>query len=165
MTQITALSTQRIIDESKYIIRRVRVDRNQPPQEVLDATGRVQSIDSDVVESMPRGDGDEVEVILFQPEPWEYTRPGFMSDDDLEKCFERRSFIPADPYSIAGLNRDDLAFADENPHITHWKDADGDWCYATFHRWLGKRILDVNRHDCGWRGHWWFASLPKKTQC
>lgn len=99
--------------------------------------------------------------MLFKPEPWEYTRPGFMSDEDLEKCYDRRGLIPADPYSVAGMNRDDQALADNHPHTTHWKDANGRWCFATFYRWDDGRDLDVYRRDSEWRDDWWFAGLRK----
>jgi hypothetical protein len=159
MTQIMTPSKKEMTQGQ--IVRRVKVNRDRTPQETLDATGRKQYTDSGVVQNMPRGEGKEAEVILFKPEPWEYTRPGFMSDDDLEKCFERRSLKPADPYSVAAVNEDDPAFADEKPHGTHWKDVNGNWCFAAFRRWNDGRRLDVGRFDSDWYGGWWFAGLRK----
>ncbi|MFA6408497.1 MAG: hypothetical protein WCW36_03475, partial [Candidatus Paceibacterota bacterium] len=48
---------------SGIIIRRhVRVDRTRTPQEVVDATGRTQYVDKDVLATMPIGEGEEVDV-------------------------------------------------------------------------------------------------------
>ena len=146
---------------SNLIIRKVKVNRSRSPQEALDATGRVQYTDRKVVDSMPKGEGDEVEVVLFKPEPWEYIKSGCISDDDLKKAYERRNSKPADPYSVAAVNEADPTFADEKPQGTHWKDAKGNWCYATFGRWGVKRKVFVRRSGSVWRGGWWFAGVRK----
>lgn len=144
---------------SDLIVRRVRVNRTRTGQEALDASGRKQYTDRSVVDSMPKGEGDEVEVVFFKPDLSE--RDGRISDDDLEKEFELRGLKPADPYSVAAGNEADPAFADEKPHGTHWKNADGKWCFAAFHRWDGERSVGVYRHDSVWDGFWWFAGLRK----
>ena len=118
---------------SNLIIRKAKVNRSRSSQEALDATGRMQYTDRKVVDSMPKGEGDEVEVIFFKLDL--SNRNGFISDDDLEKEFKLRGLKPADPVSVAAVNEADPTFADEKPHATHWKNAKGYWCYATFHRW------------------------------
>lgn len=96
------------------IIRKVKVDRSRTPQEALDATGRwVQYIDHEVADAMPKGDGEEAEVIFFKPDLSE--RNGVISDYDLEKEYELRGLKPADPYSVAAVNEADHAFADKMP--------------------------------------------------
>ncbi|MBU4480154.1 hypothetical protein KKG48_01780 [Patescibacteria group bacterium] len=130
----------------------VRVDRSLTPQQILDETGRKQYVNSDVVACMPRGKGDEVEVIFFK-------HGCFISDDDLEKEYERQGFVHADPYSLSAVNRGDPAFADEHSNCTHWKDSSGKWCYATFYRWDVERHVIVVRHVNAWRDGWWFAGL------
>ena len=156
---------RRRVEAVSNLIRRVKVNRTCTPQEALDATGRTQYTDATVVENMPKGVGEEAEVIFFKPEPSEYTRSGFMSDDDLEKCFERRVLTSADPYSVAAVNEADSAFADKMPHGTHWKDAEGKWCFAAFHQWSrAERYVDVRRSDDGWRDRWWFAGLRKPAR-
>jgi len=142
------------------VIRRVKVNRNRTPQEAIDATGRVQYIDSKVVEGMPRGEGDEMDVEFFKPEAWEYTRPGYMSDDDLEKALNRRG-LSNDPVAVAAANEADPSLADKMPHGTHWKDSEGKWCYATFDRWGDERGVDVDRRGSGWNDGWWFAGSRK----
>lgn len=144
---------------SNLIVRRVKVNRNLSSQEVLDATGRVQYTDRKVVDAMPKATADEVEVVFFKPNL--SNRNGFISDDDLEKEFELRGLKPADPISVASVNEADPAFADKNPHGTHWKDAKGNWCYAVFGRWSDERGVSVNRDDDGWNDRWLFAGVRK----
>lgn len=137
---------------SNLIIRHVTVLRDRSPQVMIDATHRKQYIDKGVLGAMPRGNGAEVEVIFFKV-------GRFLSDADLEKEYELRGLTPADPYSQTAVNIADPAFADNHPNGTHWKDADGNWCCATFSDWGGGRGVDVDRDDSDWSGHWWFAGL------
>lgn len=156
-----AVFRRRVEMVSNLVTRRVKVNRTRTQQEALDATGRVRYTDSEVVETMPKGEGDEADVIFFKPRPHEYTRPGFINDADLEKAYEWRGLKPADPYSVAAVNESDTAFADEHPHGTYWKDSNGKWCFATFSYWEGKRRVGVCRDGGGWRGGWWFAGVRK----
>ena len=145
---------------SNLIVRKDKVNRGRSQQEAIEATGRAQYTDRKVVDAMPKGEGDEVEVVFFKPDLSQ--RNGFISDDDLEKEFELRGLKPADPISVAAVNEADPAFADEKPHGTHWKDAKGNWCYAAFSRWSGKRGVSVDRHGAfDWSGSWWFAGVRK----
>ncbi len=144
---------------SNLIFRKVPVKRNRSQQEALDATNRAQYTDRKVVDAMPKGGDDEAEVVFFKPDLSE--RNGFISDDDLEKEFELRGLKPADPISVAAVNEADPAFADEKPHGTHWKDAKGNWCYATFNRWDVKRLVGVDRYGVDWDDRWWFAGVRK----
>ena len=150
---------RRVEAVSNLIIRRVTVNQIRSQQEAVEATGRSRYTTQEVVDNMPRGEGDEVELVFFKPDLSE--RDGSISDDDLELEFELRDLKPADPISVAAFNEADPAFADEKSHATHWKDADGNWCYAAFHRWLGERGVDVDRHDSSWLGDWWFVGVRK----
>ena len=144
---------------SNLIVRTVKVNRSRSQQGAIEATGRAQYTDRTVVDSMPKGEGDKVEVVFFKPDLSQ--RNGFISDDDLEKEFELRGLKPADPISVAAVNEADPAFADEKPHGTHWKDAKGNWCYATFNRWGVGCGVYVSRYGCDWCGSWWFAGVRK----
>ena len=144
---------------SNLIVRKVKVNRGRSQQEAIEATGRAQYTDRKVVDSMPKGEGEEVEVVFFKPDLTD--RNGFISDDDLEKEFDLRGLKPADPISVAAVNEADHAFADEKPHGTHWKDADGKWCYATFCCWRDGRGVYVDRSGFDWGDSWWFAGLHK----
>jgi hypothetical protein len=146
---------------ASMIVRVVCPDRTLTPNEMLKQTGRDLYVNNKVVACMPRGEGDKAEVIFFKPETWEYTKPGYMSDEDLEKAYERRGLKPADPYSQAQANKDDPALADTRPNATHWKDMDGKWCFATFNGWIGERRVYCNRNDRDWVGYWVFAGLRK----
>ena len=144
---------------SNLIVRKAKVNRSRSQQEAIEATGRAQYTDRKVVDAMPKGEGDEVEVVFFKPDL--SNRNGFISDDDLEKEFELRGLKPADPVSVAAVNEADPAFADEKPHGTHWKDAKGNWCFATFGHWFGERLVCVSENGSDWDVRWWFAGLRK----
>lgn len=144
---------------SNPIVRKVTVNRSRSQQEAIEATGCAQYTDRKVVDAMPKGEGDEVEVVFFKPDLSE--RNGFISDDDLEEEFELRDLKPADPISVAAVNEADPALADQTPHGTHWKDAKGNWCYAVFNRWDSRRGVNINRYGFVWSGHWWFAGVRK----
>lgn len=137
------------------IVRRVKVNRVRTGQQALDATGRKQYTDRKVVDAMPQGKGEEVEVVFFKV-------GRYVSDADLEKEYELRGLNPADPYSLAAVNEADNAFADEKPNGTHWKDAEGKWCFATFNLWRVERRVNVRRNfGLVWSVGWWFAGLRK----
>lgn len=153
---------KRVEAVSNPIVRHVKVDPKLTPQQVLDVTGGwKQDTDKSVVESMPRGEeGDgEGDVYFFQVDL--RARGGYISDDDLKKEFNLRGFKPAGPYYLAQVNADDPAFADDHPNVTHWKDANGKWCYAAFCRWGVGRSVVVGRGGRGWGDRWWFAGLRK----
>ena len=151
-----AVLRKRVEMVSSLIIRHVTVDRTQTPKQVLDATGRIQYTDGKVVESMPKGTGEGADVCFFKLGHW-------ISDDDLEKECDLRGLTPADPYSLAAVNEADLAFADEHPNGTHWKDANGRWCFVTFSRWGDERRVAVYRggSGCGWDDYWFFGGVRK----
>lgn len=152
--EMLAAVRRRVEAVSDLIVRRAKVNRTRAPQAALDATGRKQYTDPTVVNAMPRGEGDEVEVYFFNV-------GRYVSDDEVEKEFDLREFKPADPYALAAVNEADPAFADEYPNATHWKDADGKWRYAAFSRWLDGRFVSVLRGGGGWGDAWWFAGVRK----
>ncbi len=137
-------------------ICRTKVNRIRTPKEAIDATGRFQYTNHKVVQGMPRGEGNEVDVVVFNLEAWEYTKPGFISEDDLEKAYNRRG-LKNDPMALVAANEDDLSLADKMPHGTHWKDANGYWCCITFDISGGERGVGVYRDGRGWDGRWFFA--------
>lgn len=154
VTEMVSVVRRRVEAASNMVVRRVRVNRCRTPEQVIEATGRHQRINPNVVNAWPCGNGEEVEV-------WFFKLDRYISDPDLDREFELRGFKPADPYSIAAVNEADPAFADGHPNCTHWKDASGNWCYTAFYRWGGGRSVGVGRNSSGWGGHWWFAGLRK----
>lgn len=152
--EMFAAVRRRVEAMSGFIVRRAKVNRARAPQAALDATGRKQYTDRTVVDAMPRGKGDEVEVYFFNV-------GRYVSDDEAENEFDLRGLKPADPYALAAVNEADLAFADGHPNATHWKDANGKWCYAVFDRWDGERHVHVSRYGDDWFDDWWFAGVRK----
>ena len=140
---------------SNLIIHIVKVNRGRTPQEALDATGRVQYTDKDVVATMPRGEGEEAEVIFFNI-------ARFVTNAELDQEYELRGLKPADVYSLAAVNEADRDFAKEKPNGTQWKDAEGKYCFATFRQWGDdERRVSVYRDSHDWCDGWWFAGLRK----
>ena len=139
---------------SNLIVRHVTVNRGQKPSDALKATGRNLYVNDEVVKTMPSCNAVEVDVVFFN-------LGRYVNDADLEKEFELRGLVSADPYSLAKVNQDDPDFADEHPNGTHWKNAEGKWCFATFSRWVDERSVDVGRSDDDWGDSWWFAGLRK----
>lgn len=148
------LLRRRVEAVSNMIVRRVKVDRSRTPQQAIDATGRAQYTDRKAVDSMPQGDGGEVDVYFFPLRR-------FVSEDELAKELDLRGLKP-DPIAQAAINQDDPAFADDHPNGTHWKDADSRWCFIAFRQWRdGERGVDVDRSDCAWDDRWWFGGVRK----
>lgn len=141
---------------STSIVRLVTgVNRNLAPQQVLATTGWKQYTDREVVEAMPRSEGDKKEIVFFQ-------LGRLISYHDLEKEYQKLGLKPADPYSLVKVNQDDLAFADSHPNTTHWKDESGRWCYIAFSRsGDDEREVIVSRSGEVWNGCWWFAGVRK----
>lgn len=148
---------QRVEARASEVVRRATgVDRTLSPADLIAkvvATGRTEYVDEKVVKTMPKGEGDEPEVVFFKI-------GRFITDDDLEREYEKRGLVPVDPYSLATINMNDPAFDDERPNATHWKDSKG-WCYAMFSRLGGGRKVGVDRSDSGWGDLLWFAGARK----
>lgn len=138
------------------IVREVNVNRTRTPQEALDVTAHNLHTRNVIVDNIPKGEGDKVEVVFFALDL--SGRNGYISDDDLEKEFELRRLKPADLYSLAAVNEADLDFSNEKPNGTHWKDEKGNWCSAVFVHWgIGRHVLI--RDGEKWDDRWWFAGL------
>lgn len=152
--EMFALFRQRVEAKTSEVVRRVKVNRKRTPMQAIDATDRAKYVDEDVVAAMPKGEGKEVEVRFFRIGRW-------ITPVELEQEYERRGYKPADPYTLAAINEADPAFANDKPNGTQWKDGDGKYCYAAFHRWDDEREVFVSRLDVDWFVSWWFAGLRK----
>lgn len=139
---------------SSMIVRHATVNRSRSRQEAISATDRAEYLNDEVVATMLQGTGDSADVHFFKLDR-------YISDNDLEKEYALRGLKPADPYALAAVNEADQAFADEHPNCTHWKDVDGNWCYAAFGRWGDGRFVRVFRDDFEWSDDWWFAGVGK----
>ena len=133
---------------SGIIIRRVKVDRTRTPQEVIDATGRTQYVDKNVLATMPKGEGDEVDVYFVPTKRLVPVKevPAFLAQNGL---------VP-DPRAQAAVNEADSAFADKYPNGTQW----GNNCCLMFPRWDGERNVFCRHDDNDWNGHWFLSGVP-----
>lgn len=156
MDEFHAAVRKRVERMSNRVVRTVTVNRTRSAREALKATGRTLYATDSVVDAMPQGIGEIMEVVFFK-------RDRYLSDDELEKEYEVENLMPADPFSLAAVNEADPAFADTHPNATHWKDAAGKWCCAAFCRFDGERSVDVDRSDYDWRDYWWFAGFRKSA--
>ncbi len=142
--------------EQHSIVRRVSVDRNRTPVEMLMAAVGCISSGINGLDSIPRGEGDKVEVLFFKLDVV------CLNHEDLEKEFESRRIKPVDPYSLAAVNEADCHFLTKHPHITHWKDKDNEWCYMGFQHPTGRCVVRVGRgNDYDLRSYNWIAGLRK----
>lgn len=154
-TELLVLFRKHVEAVSSMIVRHVKVDRTRSPQEVLDATGRKQYTDRDVVKTMPRGEGEgeEVDVYFFNldydPTPAE-----------LDREYELRQ-LKADPIAQAQVNTDDPAFADDRPNNCQWGLENGVASFAVFDRWVGERDVNVLRYDGRWYRRCRFGGVRK----
>jgi len=138
---------------SEMIVRRVTVVRNRNPQEAISATNRTEYLNNEVVDDMPRCEGEEVEVYFFPLK--KYT-----SVADVQRMMEECGLKP-DPYAVDAVNEQDPIFADKHPNFTQWVDKNGNHCYLAFSRWDGKRDVDCSRSESGWDGDWFVCGVRK----
>ncbi len=138
----------------------VKVNRNRTPKEAVKAISRFERVYCSVVDSMPKGEGDEVELVFFEPITEEYTRLSFISDDDLEKAYKIRG-LESDPIALAAFNEANPAFSDEMPNATSWKDTNGNWCCIVFCSYNKRRDVSVRLCDKDWIVRYLFAGVRK----
>jgi len=146
---------------STIIVHYVSVDRSRTPQQALDATGRKQYVDKDVVDAMPRGTGKKVKMTYFKPDPSAY-KNGVLTCDGLAAEYKKRKLKP-DPQAQIDDNAANPAFADTTPNACQWVDKDGKYCCATFGRWRGGRDVRVDRDDDDWVDGWSFGGVPDES--
>jgi hypothetical protein len=141
----------------RLIVRRVTVIK-RAPKAALEATGRNLYFDKGAVKTMSFGQWGETDVTFFS-----LGGPSgrLISDDELDEEYALRDLKAADPFSLAAVNEADPAFADDHSNGTHWKDRNGNRCFATFYCWGSRRDVSVRRGRRNWDGRWWYAGVPK----
>lgn len=142
---------------NEMIVRRVKVNRSRSQQEVLDATGRTQYADKEVIGLIPgKGEGEEDVDVYFFP-----IRKN-TSVADVQVLLAQHGLRP-DGYAISAVNEADPSFAERShPNATQWVDADGKHCYVAFLQWRGgRRIVDVDRDEYDWNDRWWIGGVRK----
>lgn len=141
---------------SDIFVRKVYPHYKLAPQEAINATGRRQSVDNDIVSTMPKGVVEgRVEVVFFKVNH-------YVCWSNVDQEFELRDLKPADPYSLLKVNEDDPSFADTLPNFTYWKDAKNRWCFLKFGTYDGVRYVTIDHFSRGWcRNEWLFAGVRK----
>src|SRR3989338_4359836 len=92
--ELLAPFRSRVEAVSSMIVRPgITVDRKRSSKAALKATGRNLYVDDAVVEIMPRGEGEEVEMIFFKPEASCYDSNGLISRGEVKRQCEMRSLV------------------------------------------------------------------------
>lgn len=113
----------------------------------INESGRVFYGSEDVARACPEPDGTVETFGLGR----------YVTGEELADEYLKRGLVPAGISGILALGDNVL---DERKYVaTQWKDADGNWCYATSYRWYDKRRVDVYRLVSGWHGRWWFCGV------
>jgi hypothetical protein len=131
--------------------------KQKSPQELLDLTKRTQYVDKSVLETFPEKQEGTLEFFKLDR---------YISNNHLEKEYVSRGLVAADPSTLLDYDLSNRADMDEKRWVcTHWKDANGTWCYIAFYRWSGDgRGVLVDRDGVEWIGFWWFAGLRKSSE-
>lgn len=123
-------------------------------QTLLKKTGRTLYVNDEVLKTAPNHT-QEGELEFF-------TLNKRASTEEVAKEYESRGLEPATIATLCVYDKVKREVFDEKKFIgTQWKDAEGQWCFAAFCRWLVGRDVDVNRRGSGWCGSWWFAGVRK----
>ncbi len=145
-----------VFSDMSLIVRTVAVNRTRTPQQMLKATKRTEYVNDSVVEVIPAGNGNEVEVKFFNLK--KYASPA-----EVAAAYEKYNLVP-DVYAVAAVNELDPEFSDKYPNAVQWQDKNGNWCYGAFNRDGDERGVGVRRDAYGWPGVWWFGGVPKSQK-
>lgn len=149
-----ALFRDRVEARSGIIIREFTVCFRLVGMAAIEATGRAKYVHANVVASMPGPTAPEGKLHFFQT--GRYTPAA-----EVEAEYSKRGLVAVDPHTLCAFNAANPEFANERPNVTQWKDAKGDFCYASFFGWDGGRVVYVDLSDDGWYDYWWFAGVGK----
>jgi len=141
------------VQRTPMIIRRVRVNRGLSPQEMLYATGCDRLTDSRVVEIMPHGEGDVVDVCFFKINCF------YITDAELEREYDFLG-LKSDPYAQCQANIDDPSFSEEHPNRCQWI-KNGVRGFLGFRYGHDRRQVVVQATQGGTTNSWWFAGVRK----
>lgn len=150
------------------LVRRVKVDRTLDALAAITAVHQNWSVfyDHQSVEALPTANEENVEILLFK-----LSRK--VNRDKLNKAYDRRGLKPVDPAALAKLNEYTPTLF--SPNVTHWKDGQGNWHYASFGEWYqtglfsnrGSFHKEVSGYrfrtglEREWDKDWWFAGVRK----
>ncbi len=146
--EMAAVFRKHVEAQSEFIIRHVRVDRTRAPMKVINATGRNKYLDDDVVATMPKGEGDEVDVYFIPTKR-------LIPVNEVAAFLAQYGLVP-DPRAQAAVNEADPTFADKYPNGTQWVND----CYLTCFRWYDERYVLCNRNAYDWNDRWFLSGVP-----
>lgn len=115
---------------------------------LLDQTKRKQYVTDSVVEGVEPAEAQELEFVKLDK---------YVEAKDLEGELAKLGYTLAHPYALALYAAEHPEFADGKSIATQWQDKEGDYCYAAFDDWDGKRNVRVGRSSDGWDDGWLFA--------
>lgn len=143
------------------VVRVVKVNRARSTLDALKACGRILYVNEQVAATAPRGTAKRQKLKYFVPRPECYVN-GWLSPQKLEDEYKFHG-LAVDLQAQTDDNAANPEFADGKPNACQWKDKDGNWCFATFYRWLDERRVDVSRNDGDWDDLWSFAGIPQES--
>ncbi|MFZ2522811.1 MAG: hypothetical protein WAW92_00310 [Minisyncoccia bacterium] len=144
--------------------RKVRINRNNNPNELLKDTSCHQIVEAEVLQSMPRAEGDdeEVEVVFFNTD-----RSADLENDSafeaIAKEYDKRGLKTVDPYTLAEANKWNTlhTLLIRTNHETFWRDAEGNWCVMAFEHGARYHKVYVRRSKIPvWTARW-YAGVKK----
>lgn len=126
------------------IVRVFRVDRARTPQAALDATGRKQYVDGNIVATMPTKGPVEGEMEFFRPHASSYMNDDYVSDEVIVREYEALE-LDSDPLALAAVNESDSAFADKYQNCACWPLEGGGYGFLMFDNWDGEHNVRCGR--------------------
>ncbi|MES2007200.1 MAG: hypothetical protein V4436_03815 [Patescibacteria group bacterium] len=134
------------------LIRRVKVDRSRTLQEMLNALNCTSYVNESVVETIPQGIGDEVEVYFLRVSR-------FLNNVKVERLYKKHSLKAADVYSLAAVNEADPTFARTYFNGTVWKVSKNIWGSIAFRSNAEDGLKVFVDYGKGWYENWFLAGL------
>ncbi|MBX4195418.1 hypothetical protein KW796_00470 [Candidatus Parcubacteria bacterium] len=135
------------------IVCRVRVDRSRTPRQAL-SYYKGNAIITSAVDSMPRGEGEEVDVIF-------YRLSSEMSDEYIEEAYGHEH--KTDPYAVLAVHQLKPDFFHAHPGGTYWKDVAGNWCHLMITGRRSSQYLYAEQGNAGigWASDVWLGFVRK----
>ena len=135
-------------EDSAFILARYfTIDRSRDPRERLSVANKrvyLPTFLPQVVNDMPRGEGEEGVIIFFQV-------GRCVNNKELDREYDLRGLKPADPCSLIQVNEDDPVLSDKYPNVTYWEGGSIVFRHGA---------VNVQGDPVRWKG-WWYAGFCK----
>lgn len=121
---------------NRLIVRHTIIDLSISSKQALIRKGRVIYTTNPLeIASMISGNRTAEKVIFLPGDSWE-------SDNERDTWLGSMNLKFCDPHTLAKVNEDDPAFADDFPNMTYWEDGDHKY-QITFCNWEGERQVGI----------------------